>query len=147
MSQEKIRLGFRRHAALAQFHRWYQVYENTASTVDKVIDALAIDVTIKPGLDEAKGHDAYRQREAQLPKTWKKTHFPRNIRITPHADGATELITDLTYLNIGMKPDVVRSSELTYALALKNSDTVLPNISNVLIAQNSEGTAPAYKDG
>ena len=146
MTPEEIRLGFKKHAALAQFHRWYQLYENNAVPIENSLDILAADVTVKSGLGEGKGHDVYKQRIAQLPKAWKNAHFPRNIQVTPKADGSTELTAEVTYFNEGMKPGVVGSAELTYTTVLKGSETVLPRFSSIEIKQNSEGTTLTFKD-
>ena len=146
MTPEDIKQGYRKHAALAQFHRWYQLYENGAVPVENALDALAPDVIVKSGLGEAKGHDAYKARVSQLPKTWKNAHFPRNITVTTKLDGSAVLKADLTYLNDGMKPGTVRSAELTYTMEFKADAAVLPKITNVGIAQNSEGVAAAFKD-
>ena len=146
MTPEEIRLGFKKHAAMAQFHRWYQLYENNAVPIENSLDILAAEVTVKSGLGEGKGHDVYKQRIAQLPKAWKNAHFPRNIQVTPKADGSTELTAEVTYFNEGMKPGVVGSAELTYTTVLKGSETVLPRFSSIEIKQNSEGTTPNFKD-
>jgi hypothetical protein len=146
MSTEEIRLGYKKHAALAQFHRWYQLYENNAVPIENQLDILAKDISVKSGLGEGKGHEVYTQRIAQLPKTWKNAHFPRNIKVTIKADGSTEPTADLTYLNEGMKPGVVRSAELSYATALKGSDNVLPVFTQIEIKQKSEAIAPSFKD-
>ena len=147
MTHEEIRRGYRKHAALAQFHRWYQLYENKAVPIDSQIDILADAVVIKSGLGEAKGHAAYRQRIAQLPATWKNAHFPRNIRVTPQADGDATLTAEVTYLNEGMLPGAaIRKAELTYSTTLTGSETVLPVFTRVEITQNNEGTAETFKD-
>ena len=40
MTESDIRNGFREHAAMAQFHRWFQLYERPAGGI-----AIAMDTT------------------------------------------------------------------------------------------------------
>ena len=146
MAAENIRQGYKKHAALAQFYRWYQLYENHAMPIDNQLDILADDVLLKSGLGEGRGHEAYRQRISQLPKTWNNAHFPRNIKVTPMSEGRLGLTADVTYLNVGMKPGIVRSAELSYSTMLKDSGTVLPKFTQIEITQNSEGVATNFND-
>jgi hypothetical protein len=143
--------GYVKHAAMAQLHRWYQIYENPETTIANQLDILAHNIELKSGLGEGVGHEAYVQRINQLPKTWKNAHFVRGSRITLGADGVINLDASLTYLNQGMKPDgSVRTAELTYTTTLRPTDTVLPKFSQIEITQLSEGTAtelrPAYAE-
>lgn len=146
MTYEEIRLGYRKHAILAQFYRWFQIYENPEVPVENALDILDADVALKSGLGEGKGHDAYRQRIGKLPKTWKNAHFPRNVMVITRDDGRAALAADVTYVNVGMKPGGIRTAELSYTMVLKNSIGVLPKITKVEISQSSEGTAEAFAD-
>lgn len=147
MTPTEIREGYIRHATMAQTHRWYQIYENLDTTIENQLDILANDVKLKSGLGEGVGHDAYRLRISQLPKTWKNAHRVTGSSIRIHPDGEIDLDVDLTYLNHGMKTDgSVRSANLTYATQLKLTDSVLPRFTNIEIKQLSEGVAPAFQD-
>jgi hypothetical protein len=142
-----VKQGYVKHAAMAQLHRWCQIYENPETTITNQLDILAQDIKLKSGLGEGVGHEVYVQRIDQLPKTWKNAHFVRGSRITLGADGLISLDASLTYLNQGMKPDrSVRTAELTYTTALRPTDTVLPQFSQIEITQLSEGTATAFKE-
>jgi hypothetical protein len=146
-----VKQGNVKHAAMAQLHRWYQIYENPETTIANQLDILAPDIKLKSGVGEGVGHAAYVQRIDQLPKTWKNAHFVRSPLITLGADGAIRLDASLTYLNQGMRPDgSVRTAELTYTTTLHPTDTVLPRFSQIDITQLSEGTAsefrPAYSE-
>jgi hypothetical protein len=147
MTPAEIRQGYIKHAALAQLHRWYQIYENPETTTENQLDMLAPDIKLKSGLGEATGHDAYRQRIAQLPKTWKNAHTVTGTMITIAPDGRIDLGATLTYLNQGMRPDgSVRTADLAYTTTLQPSATVLPMFTRIEIGQLSEGTAPAFTD-
>ena len=89
---------------------------------------------------------AYRARVAQLPKTWRNAHWPRNIVVAAKPDGSATLTADVTYLNTGMKPDIVRAAELTYTTSLKPGATVLPLFTSLEIAQTSESTVAEFTD-
>jgi hypothetical protein len=146
-STDTIRQSHIRHAVMAQIHRWYQIYENPETTIDNQIDILSPDIKLKSGLGEGVGHEAYRQRIAHLPKTWKNAHFVRQAEVRIGADGTIALDVALTYLNQGMKPDgSVRTAELRYDARLQPTDTVLPRFTTIEIKQLSEGTAPAFEE-
>jgi hypothetical protein len=70
MTTTDITQGYIRHAAMAQLHRWYQIYENSETDISNQLDILSPDIKLKSGLGEARGHDAYKERVNQLPKTW-----------------------------------------------------------------------------
>jgi hypothetical protein len=146
MSQEQVRQGYLKHAALAQFYRWYQFYENSESSLENQIDILAPDISLKSGLGEGKGHDDYRARVKQIPASWKNAHHIHSTKVSVLPGGEIDLSAEITYLNDGMKPGVVRSAELTYTTRLKSGGALLPKFTSIAIAQNSETTAPAFKD-
>jgi hypothetical protein len=146
MTHQEIHQGYIKHAAMAQIHRWYQIYENPDSAIENQIDILVADIKLKSGLGEATGHDAYRQRIAQLPKTWKNAHFIKDATVQIRPDGLIDLNLGLVYLNHGMKQDgSIRSANLTYATTLIPTGSVLPQFTKVEITQLDEGTVPEFK--
>ena len=74
MTTQEIKDGFREHAALTQFHRWYLLYEEPKYGIDNQLDILGSDVAIKSGLGEAKGHQQYVDRVKQIPTSWENAH-------------------------------------------------------------------------
>jgi len=147
MTQDEIREGYRKHAAMAQFHRWYQLYERPGGGVANALDILAEDVTVVSGLGTAKGHDEYAERVGKLPDTWKNAHFLKDSDVSVDDDGTASLTAAITYLNEGMDPEGrVRKADLTYSMTLVPGDGVLPVFRTIGIGQDSEGTAPVFRD-
>lgn len=147
MTQDEIRRGFQEHAALAQYHRWYQFYERPEGGIANAIDILSEDVVVTSGLGTANGHDEYAARVTQLPDTWQNAHHVQSTEIAHGEDGAMTLTAQIIYQNQGMLPDeAVRQAELTYTVELVPGETILPLLSNVLIAQNSESTGEMFVD-
>lgn len=145
LSADEVRTLYRKHAALAQYYRWYQLYENDDSLVANALDILDPEVTIKSGLGEAKGHDAYSKRVAALPQAWDNSHKVQNVNVTLNADGTSDLVANIIYLNKGMLPDgTIRSANLTYRTKLKQGDAPLPKFTVIEIAQNSDGKAESF---
>ncbi len=144
MPPQDIRDGYRKHAALAQFYRWFQLYENNDIPLANQLAILSPTATVKSGLGEAKGHDAYSARIAQLPKAWKNAHVVRSVRVDIKSDGSSSLNAGIVYLNQGMKPGITRSAELSYAVNLGKGEPLLPTLQTITINQNSEGTVPAF---
>ena len=147
-SHEDLRQAYRRHAVLAQYRRWYQLYENPAVSLDNQLDILAEDIALSSGLGEANGHAEYRARVATIPAEWKNAHFVNDADVTLLADGRAELVADITYLNQGALPDgAVRSADLTYTGTLDTPDgALLPVFETLVIEGESEGTAEAFRD-
>jgi hypothetical protein len=146
LTPDFIRQGFQRHAAMAQLHRWYLIYEEKMTGIANQLDILAGDVTVKSGLGEVTGHAAYAARVAQLPAAWENAHHVKSADCAIAADGGIALKADITYLNRGMLPDgEVRRAELTYTTHLMPTDSVLPRFSKIDIAKNSESKAAAIK--
>ena len=147
MTDAEIRQGYREHAALAQFHRWYQFYEWPEGGIANALDVLTDDVVVESGLGTAKGHEEYKARVTQLPDSWQNAHHIQSTEITHGTDGMMTLTADVVYQNQGMLEDgSVRQANLTYSVKLVPGNTVLPLLSNVLIEQRGETDADAYRD-
>ena len=147
ITDQDITEGYRKHAAMAQFHRWYQVYERPDGGLNNALDILARDVSVKSGLGEAVGLGQYAARVMQLPDTWRNAHSLKDADIAVAGDGTMRLTADITYLNEGMNPDgTVREADLSYTMTLVPTDTVLPRFRTIEIAQNSDGEAGAFVD-
>ncbi|WP_298819046.1 hypothetical protein [uncultured Roseibium sp.] len=147
MSEDQIRNGFKNHAAMAQYYRWYQFYERPDGGVANALDILTKDVTITSGLGTANGHAQYKERVAQLPATWKNAHHVQTAEITQGKDGKMTLTAKIIYQNQGMLPDgAVRQADLNYTVEMVPGEDVLPLLSNVLIEQDSDTTVTSFQD-
>ncbi|WP_179380918.1 hypothetical protein [Jannaschia marina] len=147
MTQDEIRRGFEEHAALAQYHRWYQFYERPEGGVGNSLDILTEDVTVTSGLGTANGHAEYQARVTQLPASWKNAHHVRSTEITHNDDDTMRLTAEITYQNQGLLEDgAVRAADLTYTVDLVPGEGVLPLLSEVKIDQNSESTVEGFDD-
>jgi hypothetical protein len=148
MTPIEVQQGYLQHAAMAQLHRWVQIYENSDVPVANQLDILAPGVKLKSGLGEGVGHAAYMQRIGQLPKTWKNAHVVKGTSFKVGADGTMALDVALLYVNQGMKPDgSVRSADLAYSTTLVPGSTVLPKFSLIEIEQRGEDRSAAeFKD-
>jgi hypothetical protein len=147
VTDNRIQEGYINHAVMAQAHRWYQIYENPEARIENTLDTLAPDIKLKSGLGEATGHDAYRQRIGQLPKTWRNAHNVTGSNMAISSGGGIHLNLNVTYLNRGMRSDgSVRTAELVYVTELKQTGTVLPQFTNIEIKQLNEGTVSEFED-
>lgn len=105
MTKDEIRQGFKEHAALAQYYRWYQYYERPKGGIANAIDILAEDVIVVSGLGTAKGHAEYEARVTQLPTNWQNAHHVKSTAITHNDDGTMRLFAEITYQNKGLLED------------------------------------------
>ena len=145
MTTQDITDGYKKHAALAQLHRWYLMYEEPKYGIGNALDSLSEGISVKSGLGEAVGHEQYAERVKKLPTTWKNAHHVKSPVLTFNDDKSILLSTDITYQNQGLLENgVVRTAELTYTMSLTPSDTVLPKFTAIEIAQNSDGTTEEF---
>jgi ketosteroid isomerase-like protein len=144
---DQIKQGYIEHAAMAQLHRWYQLYENNDVPVENALDILTEDIRVKSGLGEAVGHEAYKKRVAELPKTWKNAHRVGETTVQVMPDGKVQLQTQIEYLNEGANPDgSLRQASLKYTTQLQPTDTVLPRFTSVSIEPLGMMTGKIYED-
>ncbi|MEO9862347.1 MAG: hypothetical protein ABJM61_05335 [Yoonia sp.] len=147
MTQDEVQKGYQDHGAMAQFHRWYQLYERPAGGIENALDILTADVIVTSGLGTAHGHEEYAARVAQLPDTWDNAHQLKSAKITHDSDGTMQLSAEIIYQNKGSLPDgAIRQAELTYTVDLVPGEGVLPLLAEVKIDQNSDGFAETFDD-
>jgi hypothetical protein len=147
VSDDDIRINYRRHAALTQLHRWWQLYENDAVSIENQLDILAEEVFLKSGLGEATGHEAYRARVEALPDNWENAHFLETVDISFVDDTTTAVNATITYLNKGMMEDgSVRQAEVFYTTSLMTEDGLLPKFTRVEIRQGDVSQADSFTD-
>ncbi len=154
-TQVTIKNGFKEHAIMAQFHRWYQIYERPAGGIDNALDILSRNVIVTSGLGTANGHKEYSERVQKLPQTWQNAHHVQSADITFDDNDNASLNAKVAYQNIGMLPNgQLREAQLNYSVALEPTNTVLPLLSAITItadedanaSNNSESTPPKYHD-
>jgi len=145
MTTEDIKQGYKQHAALAQLHRWFLLYEEPQYGIENALDILADNIRVKSGLGEAKGHEQYSERIKQLPTSWENAHDVKSPSVMVDDDGSVHVTAEVTYLNKGLLEDgSVRSAELTYTMSLAPGDSVLPKFTDIEISQNSDGVADTF---
>lgn len=147
LTTTQVKQGYIGHAALTQLHRWYQFYENNAVPIENQLDILADDIKLKSGLGEAVGHEAYKKRVAEIPKTWKNSHRIGIVQINVLPQGQVQLDTLIEYLNVGASPDgSLRQGSLNYTTQLKPGNTVLPVFTSITIEPVGALTGKIYQD-
>ncbi len=146
MTPDEIRQSHVTHAALAQFHRWFLLYENADSGLQNALDILAPDVFVKSSLGEARGHAEYSARIAQIPQEWQNSHSVTAATVTPQPDGTVQLNATVNYINKGMLPDgALRGAELDYSVSL-GTDLPQPLLQSVEITPKSALNPTAFID-
>ncbi len=146
MKAEHIKISYVEHAALAQFYRWFLLYENSSYGLANALDILSPNIVVKSGLGEAHGHGAYAERVLKLPSTWKNSHEVRKIDVQIAQDHI-RLDADVTYRNQGILPaGKTREANLHYHTVLKKADGLLPKFEKIEIAQQSETETTHFLD-
>ena len=114
------------HLVLAQYHRWYQVYELpcTKNTIANQKDILSDDVVIISQNETTKGKEGLESR-LSLFTGWKNAHHVQKTEIKLLNDGNISLEADILYQNI--RPDNSKYSyTLHYSTILKQRVNDLP---------------------
>ncbi len=147
LSKEQIAVGFREHAALAQLHRWYQIYENPAVPMKNSLDILSSGVVIDALGSSATGHAGYQAVVAALPKNHRNAHFVRQTTIKVNDDGSVALQAEVDYANLGAMPEgQVRAVSLGYETLLTPTDRGLPEFSKITIKPTGAGKLAVFAD-
>lgn len=114
------------HLVLAQYYRWYQVYEVpfTAERINNQKDILSEDVEISSQSGTTKGKEGLEERLTVF-TGWKNAHHVQNTTIKELPDGNLSLEADILYQNI--RPDDSKYSyTLYYSTLLKQRENDLP---------------------
>jgi hypothetical protein len=119
------------HLVLAQYYRWYQVYEVpfTADRINNQKDILSEDVEISSQSGTTKGKEGLEERLTVF-TGWKNAHHVQNTRVKEVPDGNLSLEADILYQNI--RPDDSKYSyTLHYSTLLKQRENDLPVFTKV----------------
>lgn len=165
MSDPSPEQSFLAHAALAQAHRWFLVYEHPEATLDNAVDLLMPDVHIQSVGREGTGHATYRAGVEALPRTWRNAHRVTDAQVDVATDGTISLEMDVAYQNVGIDDGgAVVTRDLHYTTVLVPSNAaldshvsgeaaracLLPRFRRIAISPVGEGTAatfePAYAE-
>jgi hypothetical protein len=119
------------HAALAQYHRWYQVYEVpfTANRIANQKDILADDVEISSPAGTTKGKAGLEER-LSVYTGWQNAHHVQHTEVSLLPDGRISLEADIVYQNI--RPDESKHSyAIHYSCVLQDVENGLPLFTKV----------------
>lgn len=114
------------HLALAQYYRWYQVYEVsfTAERIQNQKDILSEDVEISSQMGTTKGKEGLEDR-LKVFTGWQNAHHVQNTEVQILPDGNLSLEADILYQNI--RPDNSKFSyTLHYSTQLQPRENDLP---------------------
>ena len=126
------------HAALAQYHRWYQVYEVpfTAQRIANQKDILSDDVEIVSQMGSTKGKAGLEER-LKVFTGWQNAHHVQDSNVSVSTDGLLLLEADIVYQNI--RPDDSKHSyTLHYSAQLRPRGTELPVFKKLLLKPTGE---------
>ncbi len=114
------------HAALAQYYRWYQVYEVpfTQQTISNQKDILSEEVEIVSQNGITKGKNGLEER-LSVYAGWQNAHHVQKTAVQVLDDGSIALEADILYQNI--RPDSSKYSyKLHYTTVLEQKEKDLP---------------------
>ena len=138
------------HAALAQFYRWYQVYEVpfTEQRIANQAAMLADDVEIISQAGTTKGKSGLTERLSVF-AGWRNAHHVQRTEVSILPDGMISLEADIVYQNI--RPDESRHSyAIHYATLLRPLEGELPVFTKLTLAPTGVIEAfqfdPAYAE-
>jgi hypothetical protein len=134
-----------KHAALAQYYRWYQVYEQpfNAARIQNQKDILMDDVEISSAAGVLKGRDGLEER-LKVYVGWRNAHHVQQTNVQVLQDGVISLEADILYQNI--RPDDSRYSyTIHYSTKLQVRENELPLFASVNIAPTGNIDTPQFQ--
>jgi hypothetical protein len=134
------------HLALAQYHRWYQVYEVpfTEERINNQKDILSDDVEIYSQLGTTKGKEGLEDR-LKVYTGWKNAHHVEHTEVQLLPNGQLSLEADILYQNI--RPDDSKFSyTLHYSTELKPRKNDLPLFTKLHLKPTGEVKEFIFED-
>ncbi|ALD21704.1 hypothetical protein [Hymenobacter sp. DG25A] len=134
------------HLALAQFYRWFQLYERplTDERRQHALALLADDVEIQSVNGAFKGHAAFLERLA-LYDGWKTAHHVQFAAVKPLTPDTLELVGHVLFQNI--RPDGNRHSyNLQYDARLALIPDELPVFTSIKLTPTGNVEPVAFED-
>ena len=133
------------HLALAQYYRWYQVYEVpfTEARINNQADILDEDVEISSMAGTTKGKAGLGDR-LRLFEGWKNAHHVQNTEVRLMDEDSLSLEADILYQNI--RPDNSRYSyTIHYSTILKLRGEELPVFTKVNLVGTGNIDDPKFE--
>lgn len=133
------------HLALAQYYRWYQVYEVpfTEARINNQADILDEDIEISSMAGTTKGKDGLGDR-LRLFEGWKNAHHVQNTETKFLNENELSLEADILYQNI--RPDDSRYSyTIHYSTILKLRENDLPVFTKVNLIGTGNIDEPKFE--
>ncbi|WP_268846372.1 hypothetical protein [Flavobacterium aestivum] len=126
------------HLALAQYHRWYQVYEVpfTKERIENQKDILSDDVEISSEWGTTKGKEGLEDR-LKVYTGWQNAHHVKHTEVKILPNGQLSLEADILYQNI--RPDNSKHSyTLHYSTELQPRENDLPLFTKLSLKPTGE---------
>ena len=133
------------HLALAQYHRWYQVYEVpfNKARIDNQLDILADDVEISSTAGITKGKEGLEDR-LRIFEGWQNAHHVKNTQVQLLDNNELSLEADILYQNI--RPDDSRYSyTIHYTTTLQLRENHLPVFTKVKLEPTGTIDVPQFQ--
>jgi hypothetical protein len=142
---DKFELSKCNHSVLAQYYRWYQVYEIAFSKarIENQKSILTGDVEIISQAGTLKGKDNLEER-LKVYEGWQNAHHMQHTQVECLENGLFSLEADIIYQNI--RPDNSRYSyTIHYSTLLRPIPNELPLFSYVKIVPTGNIDNPEFK--
>jgi hypothetical protein len=134
------------HLVLAQYHRWYQVYEVpfTKERINNQKDILSDDVEISSQMGTTKGKEGLEDR-LKVYTGWQNAHHVKHTEVKILPDGQLSLEADILYQNI--RPDDSKYSyTLHYSTELQPRKNDLPLFTKLDLKPTAEVKEFIFED-
>lgn len=134
------------HLVLAQYHRWYQVYERpfTPQRVANQLNLLTDDIIVEGKSGVSHGKQEYVER-LKLFEGWKNAHHVQSTSVQLHGDDNFSLHAEILYQNI--RPNQERMSyKIHYEVLLTKTPSSLPLFKYVKIVPLETIENPLFED-
>src|SRR5579862_459865 len=144
--QPIFQYSIHRHSALAQYFRWFQIYERpfTDKRIQNQIEIFHENIIVESISNTAKGALEYKDKLKGFDGT-KNAHHVQDIEVKPINENLLQLTADIIYQGIRNNDQPV-NSRIHYQTTLSSQKNELPLFTNIKLSHRGEATPQSYKD-
>ncbi len=141
-----IKDSYRVQAALAQFFRWFQPFDNRDAPLSRQLDLLDEGAAFQSSQGTGKGREAYDLQARNVPISWENAHFVRDVTVRFANDEDIRLEAEVIYLNRGaLEQDAVHGANIQFRSTLSQTGNSLPLINKVSVEESGAGRTIEFR--
>jgi len=124
-----IRQGYRAHAALAQFYRWFLYFDSASMAPEDHLDILTPKARFLTGRGAGEGRLDYGAQAKNVPAQWQNAHFIRSVVLSFLENDRVKIDADVVFVNHGaVGSNLVHSARLEVKANMDGPDGLITGL-------------------